>query len=141
LSRRATLSGGTVEDGDTNWIIQDGTLKHTVRDQPWMSADLEVYLSRGPAGLADLPGGILLSLTMRRALRVRANEGRVLEDAGIVPDILYHMTLRDVMEKNQDLFERAGKELNNTLWLSRRQDEGAVANDARRSGRLVETQA
>ena len=45
---------------------------------------------------------------MRRALRVRANEGRV-------PDILYHMTLRDVMEKNQDLFERAGKELSNTV--------------------------
>ena len=27
------------------------------------------------------------------------------------PDIVYHMTLRDVMEKNQDLLERAGKEL------------------------------
>lgn len=48
---------------------------------------------------------------MRRALRVRANEGRVLEDAGIDPDILYRMTLHDVMEQNQDLFERAGKEL------------------------------
>jgi hypothetical protein len=36
-----------------------------------------------------------------RALRVRADEGRVLEDA--------------VMDKNQDLFERAGKELNNTV--------------------------
>jgi hypothetical protein len=36
-----------------------------------------------------------------RALRGRADEGRVLEDA--------------VMDKNQDLFERAGKELNNTV--------------------------
>ena len=27
-------------------------------------------------------------------------------------DILYRMTLRDVMEKNQDLFERAGRKLN-----------------------------
>jgi C-terminal processing protease CtpA/Prc len=76
-----------------------------------MHADLEVYLARSPTGVANLPTGILLSLTMRRALRVKANEGRVLEDVGIVPDILYRMTLRDVMEQNQDLFERAGKEL------------------------------
>ncbi|MBY5415375.1 hypothetical protein [Rhizobium leguminosarum] len=76
-----------------------------------MTPDIVVYLARSPVGLADLPRGIYLSLTMRRALRVKANEGRVLEDAGIVPDVLYRMTYRDVMEKNQDLFERAGKEL------------------------------
>lgn len=46
---------------------------------------------------------------MRRAIRVRANEGRVLEDVGIVPDVFYRMTVRDVMEQNQDLFESAGK--------------------------------
>ena len=76
-----------------------------------MSSDLEVYLDRSLSGLADLPSGIILSLTMRRAVRVKANEGRILEDVGIVPDILYQMTVRDVMEQNQDLFDRAGKEL------------------------------
>lgn len=111
LSKMATLSPGQVDDGDTAWVIQDGTLTHVVRDQPWMSDHLEVYLSRSPSGLANLPNGVNFRLTMRRALRTRASEGRVLEDVGIVPDILYHMTIRDVVEHNQDLFERAGKEL------------------------------
>lgn len=111
LSKKATLSPGQVDNGDTAWTIHDGALSHVVRDQPWMSPDLEVYLGRSPLGLADLPNGIYLSITMRRALRVKANDGRVLEDAGIVPDIFYRMTLRDVMEQNQDLFERVGKEL------------------------------
>ena len=111
LSKGATLSAGRVDDGDTIWTVQDGALTHTIRDQAWMSPDLEVYLAHSRSGLADLPSGIILSLTMRRALRVKANEGRVLEDVEIVPDILYRMTLRDVMEHNQDLFERASKEL------------------------------
>ncbi|MBB4429238.1 hypothetical protein GGD66_007838 [Bradyrhizobium sp. CIR48] len=111
LSNGATLSSGRSQFGGTVWTIQDGALSHLVRDVPWMSPDLEIYLAKSPAGLADLPTGVYLSLTMRRALRVKANEGRVLEDVGIVPDIVYHMTLRDVMEKNQDLLDRAGKEL------------------------------
>ena len=100
ISNKATLSAGVVNDGDTVWTIQDGTLTHTVRDQSWMSPDLEVYLDRSVSGLADLPSGIILSLTMRRAVRVKVNEGRILEDVGIVPDILYQMTVRDVMEQN-----------------------------------------
>jgi hypothetical protein len=111
LSNGSTLSPGRPQFDGTVWTIQDGALTHLVRDVSWMSPDLEVYLAKSPAGLADLPSGIYLSLTMRRALRVKANEGRVLEDVGIVPDIVYHMTLRDVLEKNQDLLERAGKEL------------------------------
>jgi Peptidase family S41 len=111
LSRKAKLSAGQIDDGDTIWLVQDGALTHSIRDQAWLSPDLEVYLDRSPSGLADLPAGILLSLTLRRAVRVKANEGRVLEDVGIVPDVLYRMTVRDVMEQNQDLFERAGKEL------------------------------
>lgn len=111
LSKKATLSPGRVVDGDTAWTIQDGTLTHVVREQLWMGPDLEVYLARSPSGLADLPNDLYLGLTIRRALRVKANEGRVLEDTGIVPDIPYRMTFRDVMDQNQDLFERAGKEL------------------------------
>jgi hypothetical protein len=115
LSKTANLSAGVVDDGDTIWTVQDGTLTHTIRDQSWMSPDLEVYLDHSSSGLANLPPGIILSLTMRRSVRVKANEGRILEDVGIEPDILYRMTVRDVMEKNQDLFDRAGKELNKTV--------------------------
>ncbi len=48
---------------------------------------------------------------MRGAIRVKASEGRILEDVGIVPDIFYQMTVREVMEQNQDLVDRAGEEL------------------------------
>lgn len=111
LSSEAKLSAGQVDGGDTIWTLQDGALTHSIRDQAWLSPGLEVYLDQSPSGLADLPAGILLSLTLRRAVRVKANEGRVLEDVGIVPDVFYRMTVRDVMEQNQDLFERAGKAL------------------------------
>ncbi|SDN39040.1 S41 family peptidase [Ensifer sp. YR511] len=111
LSKKAALSPAQVDGSDTAWTIHDGVLSHVVRYQPWMGAELAVYLARSPAGLTDLPNGIYVSLTMRRALRVKANEGRVLEDTGIVPDVSYRMTFRDVIEQNQDLFERAGVEL------------------------------
>ncbi|WP_162527129.1 S41 family peptidase [Sphingomonas solaris] len=111
LSKKAVLSPGVPDDGDTIWTIQDGALAHSVRDYPWMSATPLVYLARSPAGLTDLPTGFVLGLTIRRAIRVRKNEGRVLEDTGIEPDIFYQMTLRDITDHNQDLLERAGKEL------------------------------
>jgi len=111
LSGQAVVAETGPKFGGTFWKIMDGSLTHLVRALPWMSPDLEVYLARSFAGLADLPSGIALSVTIRRAVRVKANEGRILEDVGIVPDILYRMTLRDVIEQNQDMFERAGKEL------------------------------
>ncbi|MGO6854988.1 S41 family peptidase [Rhizobium beringeri] len=117
LSEKAALSPGAVAGGDTTWTIRDGTLSHIVRDQPWMTSDLAVYLERPVSGIGDLPRDISLSLTVRRAVRVKANEGRILEDMGIEPDIFYQMTFRDIMEENQDLFERAGKELAATADL------------------------
>lgn len=114
LSEKATLSPGEHDDGDTIWAIQDGLLAHSVRDYPWMSAAPLVYLARSPAGLIDLPAGFGFGLTIRRAIRAGKNEGRVLEDSGIEPDVFYQMTMRDVIEHNQDLFARAGKVLTAT---------------------------
>ncbi|WP_332859890.1 S41 family peptidase [Janthinobacterium svalbardensis] len=111
LSKNAILLPGRSQYDGTVWTVQDGALVHFVRDLPWMNVELEVYLARSASGLADMPSGITFSLTMRRAVRVKANEGRILEDVGIAPDILYKMTLRDVMGHNQDLLECAGNEL------------------------------
>jgi hypothetical protein len=111
LSQKAVLSQGNPEYDGTSWVIQDGAIKHLLRDLPWMGPSLAVYLARSPIGMADMPAGITLSVTMRRSLRVKENEGRVLEDIGIVPNISYRMTFRDVMEQNQDLFVRAGEAL------------------------------
>jgi hypothetical protein len=111
ISSKATLSPARAEYDGIAWNVEDGTLTHVVRDLPWMNSNLEVYLAQSTLGLADMPNDITFSLTMRRALRVKGAEGRVLEDVGIAPDIIYRMTLRDLMEKNQDLFEFACKEL------------------------------
>jgi hypothetical protein len=111
LSAQAVLSGGQAQYGGTTWVINDGFLRHFVRTLPDMGTALYVYLPKSNLGLADLPTGIAVSLTMRRCMRVKKNEGRLLEDPGIKPDIIYQMTLRDVMEQNQDLFIRASLEL------------------------------
>jgi hypothetical protein len=111
LSANAVVSGGQPQYDGIRWIITDGALTHVVRSLPQMGKVLYVYLAKGSFGLADLPGGIIVSLTMRRCVRVEKNEGRLLEDLGIHPDLVYHMTLRDVMEKNQDLNIRASLEL------------------------------
>jgi hypothetical protein len=115
LSKEPALAPAVSDDGDMIWTISDGSLVHSVRDYPWMSPALQVYLSRSTLGLTDLPSAIRVRLTVRRAIRTGKNEGRVLEDTGIEPDIVYQMSLRDVTEHNQNLFERAGEEL--TLML------------------------
>jgi hypothetical protein len=115
LSKKAVLESPDSEYEGRSWRLQDGGLTHVVRDLPWMSPELEVYLARGKSGLTVMPSGITFSVTMRRSLSVNENEGRVLEDVGIAPDIFYHMTLHDIMEENQDLFESAGKELRRAI--------------------------
>lgn len=111
LSERATLSPGQRQYDGVFWTINDGALAHLVRHLPWMNDPLRVYLDQGRSGFAEMPEGVTLSVTMRRCLRVRKSEGRLEEDLGIKPDVVYHMTLRDVIEKNQDLINFAAEEL------------------------------
>ena len=111
LSQEATLSTGQAQYDGTAWTITDGTLTHVVRYLPWMSDPLRAYLYQSRGGLADMPAGVVLSVTMRRSVRVGKNEGQLIEDLGIQPDIVYRMTFRDVTEQNQDLMTRASLEL------------------------------
>lgn len=76
-----------------------------------MNDPLRAYLDQSRNGLADMPAGIVVSLTMRRCTRVKKNEGRLLEDLGIQPDVLDQMTFKDITEQNQDLYTRASLEL------------------------------
>ena len=82
LSPNAVVSGGQPQYDGVSWTITDGALTHVVRSLPQMGKVLYVYLAKGGFGLADLPAGILVSLTMRRCVRVEENEGRLLEDLG-----------------------------------------------------------
>jgi peptidase S41-like protein len=111
LSAQATLSPPQPEFDGAAWRIIDGVLIHVVRDLSWMSDHLQVYLHQGRRGLADMPRTAGLGLTIRRCMRVRRSEGRLLEDLGIRPDVMYRMTFRDITEQNQDLLTRASLEL------------------------------
>jgi hypothetical protein len=109
LSSHAILSAGQSQYDGLVWRITDGVLTHVVRYLPWMNGPLRVYLDESSIGLRDMPSGIIISLTMRRCVRTAKSEGRLLEDLGIQPDSTYRMTVRDVTDKNQDLFTEASR--------------------------------
>jgi acyl-CoA thioesterase FadM len=50
-----------------------------------------------------------MRVAIRRTLRVGAQAGTELEDLGVVPDELHSMTRDDILKKNVDLMEHAGK--------------------------------
>jgi hypothetical protein len=53
------------------------------------------------------PGAADLRVAVRRTTRVGPNAGNVLEDLGVTPDVVYRISLRDVMGHNQDLIDTA----------------------------------
>ncbi len=50
-----------------------------------------------------LPHGADLRVAIRRTVRVGENAGDMVEDLGIVPDRVYHLTRADVLGRNEDL--------------------------------------
>ena len=59
------------------------------------------------AGLVELPGGVDMRVALRRTLRVRARQGEILEDLGIMIENRHYMTRGDVFDGNVDLIDRA----------------------------------
>jgi hypothetical protein len=78
-----------------------------------------------PSPYRPLPRGADLRVAIRRTVRVGPNAGVVLEDLGVVPDVRYRMTRRDVMEGNADLVDTAIAE------LARQQPHVIVIDDVR----------
>jgi hypothetical protein len=112
LSDQTTITTAPLQDDDdAAWNINDGALTHIVRHIPSMAEPLCAYLDRGSLGLADMPAGVTFGFTIRRCMRVGKNEGRLLEDFGIQPDVICPLTFTDITEKNQDLITRASLEL------------------------------
>jgi hypothetical protein len=54
-----------------------------------------------------LPLGADIRVAIRRTVRVGPNAGNVVEDLGIKPDQVYHMTRQDVLYGNEDLISAA----------------------------------
>jgi Peptidase family S41 len=71
--------------------------------------DLLSQLITGPdSPFEELPSGASFRVSIRRTTRVGDRAGVPVEDLGVVPDEIHQLTKRDLLEGNQDLFERAG---------------------------------
>ncbi len=68
---------------------------------------LELFGDSLPEPLAALPEGVELRVALRRALRVGKNEGTVLEDLGVEPEIRRRLTEDDVRHHNAKLLAEA----------------------------------
>jgi hypothetical protein len=56
-----------------------------------------------------LPKGAEMIVAMRRSIRVGLRAGSPLEEFGVSPDVLHHMTRRDLLNDNVDLLTRAAR--------------------------------
>ena len=56
-----------------------------------------------------LPKGADMRVALRRIIRAGMNNGQILEDFGVRPDVLHKMTRADLLEGNRDLIQRAGE--------------------------------
>jgi Peptidase family S41 len=74
----------------------------------WTYADV---LRSLPTHFKPLPKQASMRVAIRRTTRVGARSGDPLEDLGVVSDIPYKMTRRDLLERNVDLIARAAQEL------------------------------
>src|ERR687894_2452228 len=70
---------------------------------------LEIPNENPESPYVALPKQADMRVSIRRTLRVGALAGTPVEDLGITPDHRHEMTLRDVLENNVDLVERAGQ--------------------------------
>jgi cytosine/adenosine deaminase-related metal-dependent hydrolase/C-terminal processing protease CtpA/Prc len=88
--------------------------------------------SSSESSYSFLPHGSDLRVAIRRTIRVGNNAGTVVEDLGIVPDYVHHMTQNDVLSGNRDLIWEA------TRILSQRKSHSirvavAAGNDTSRT--------
>jgi hypothetical protein len=63
----------------------------------------------GSESFRPLPSAPIFRVAVRRCARVRRNEGRLLEGAGVVPDVIHRPTRADIFHDDEELWERAGK--------------------------------
>ena len=73
----------------------------------WTHADLRQSWTGGP--LKPLPAGAQFRVSLRRCLRVGDRFGQPVEDLGVIPDVSYKLTRRDLIEANADLMDEAGE--------------------------------
>lgn len=94
----------------------------------WTYADV---LQALPTHFKPLPKQTSMRVAIRRTTRVGARAGDPLEDLGVVSDIVYKMTRRDLLQQNVDLIAKAAATLDamprRTLALELTATAGEVA--------------
>lgn len=73
----------------------------------WEHTDLEQTLPADISPFKPVPGGASFRVAIRRSTRVGERSGEPLEDLGVVPDEIYQMTPKDVLQHNTDLIAHA----------------------------------
>ena len=74
----------------------------------WEFKDILADWPDGP--FKPLPAGAQFRVALRRTLRVGKRwGGQAVEDLGVIPDVRYRMTRRDLLKGNADLMEKAGE--------------------------------
>jgi hypothetical protein len=67
--------------------------------------------SHADSPFKKLPSNASFRASVRRCTRVGQRSGVLVEDLGVVPDKIHHMTKNDVLNENIDLMHRAGEML------------------------------
>jgi C-terminal processing protease CtpA/Prc len=73
----------------------------------WTHDLLSNFLPGRNSPLRPLPKGTRMRVSIRRTTRVGERSGDPLEDLGVVPDEIHHVTKNDLLEGNEDLIEHA----------------------------------
>jgi C-terminal processing protease CtpA/Prc len=61
------------------------------------------------SSIQELPQNAAFRVAIRRTTRVGDMVGMPLEDLGVKPDCIHHMTMDDLLHHNKDLIEKAGR--------------------------------
>lgn len=72
----------------------------------WTHSLLKLLLPNHPS-ILSLPQNATFRVAIRRTTRVGKNIGMPLEDLGVIPDHIHHMTKNDLLNSNADLIEKA----------------------------------
>jgi hypothetical protein len=104
----------------------------------WEFTDIMADWPDGP--FKPLPAGARFRVALRRTLRVGKRwGGQPVEDLGVIPDVRYQMTRRDLLENNADLMEKAGELL--AQGTPRTLDVTVTSSDSSAAQLAVETAA
>jgi C-terminal processing protease CtpA/Prc len=104
----------------------------------WEFKDILTDWPDGP--FKPLPAGAQFRVALRRTLRVGKRwGGQPVEDLGVIPDVRYQMTRRDLLANNADLMEKAGELL--AQGTARTLDVTVTSRDSSAAQLAVETAA